>query len=191
MWVLKVNVLSNCDTILARSKTLKGTSPGQKHIQRKTSTQTGQKKERFNETWWKQRERNLNWRRKAEDRRKSGRPKYALWIKANSYNFNDFNETFTLLCCNINGVKQKYDVDDVKRLFSKCDILVIMETHFLVRHKCPKKFELIGKSVLMMKANNVCSGRVAVYKSCSLDIKFHVIENICSDTVIFFVESTI
>ena len=62
-----------------------------------------------------------------------------------------------------------------------------METHFLKRHKCPKNFELIGKSI---PRNKVRRGGVAVYKKCKSEIKVCVFDNICPDTVVFSVEST-
>ena len=61
----------------------------------------------------------------------------------------------------MNGVKEKFDNSDVQLIFADYDILVIMETHFKVRHKCPLDFYLAGRSV------NMCTttGRrgVAVY----------------------------
>ena len=62
-----------------------------------------------------------------------------------------------------------------------------METHFLKRHKCPKDFVLIGKSV---PTNNVRRGGVAVYKRCSSDLKFTVVDDICPDLIVLNVQST-
>ena len=46
----------------------------------------------------------------------------------------------------MNSVKEKFNNNDVQALFSGYDVLVIMETHFKVRHKCPDDFYLVGKS---------------------------------------------
>ena len=62
-----------------------------------------------------------------------------------------------------------------------------METHFLKRHKCPKDFVLIEKSV---PTNKVRRGWVAVYKICSPDFKFTVFDDICPDAVVLNVQAT-
>ena len=59
--------------------------------------------------------------------------------------FNDFN-TYSLSCWNINGVKQKFEHEEAKNLFAG---YVVMETHFVKRHKLPENFEVIGESLLL------------------------------------------
>ena len=46
----------------------------------------------------------------------------------------------------MNGVKQKFNDEETKVLFSGHDLLIIMETFFLKRHKTPDGFLLVGKS---------------------------------------------
>ena len=82
---------------------------------------------------------------------------------------------------NINGVKQKFDDENVKNLFDKHDILIMIETHFMKRVKAPENFEIIGRS----PPSNASRGGVAVYKKSSLDISFHVFTDLASDMVVF------
>ena len=86
----------------------------------------------------------------------------------------------------MNGVKDKYEAEDVKLLFNKHDLLVVMETHFRKRHKCPEYFELIGRSPC-----HESRGGVAIYKKKTLDLNCHVLKNIYRDVVVFMVESLI
>ena len=87
-----------------------------------------------------------------------------------------------LLCWNMNGVKEKFESEEVQLLFSKYDVLVIMETHFKVRHKCPKEFELVGKSVPLCATTG--RGGVAVYARKTLKLSFRVYHDICPDAVV-------
>ena len=52
--------------------------------------------------------------------------------------------------------------NEVKELFSDKDILVIGETHFNIRCKCPEKFELIARSKAVESKRD--RGGVAIYK---------------------------
>ena len=82
----------------------------------------------------------------------------------------------------MNGVKEKFKDDEVQTLFSKYDILIIMETHFKVRHRCPEEFELVGKSVpLCEKAGR---GGVVVFARKVLKLSFRVYQDICPDAVV-------
>jgi len=47
---------------------------------------------------------------------------------------------------NLNGVKNKFMLNDVKNLFARRDIVVITETHFNIRSKCPENFLLVVRS---------------------------------------------
>ena len=106
---------------------------------------------------------------------------------ADIQNFKDFNLKLTLLCWNIDGVNNKYDNKDVQKLFKSHDLIVIMETHFVKRHKCPENFILIGKSENL---NNARRGGVAAYMKRSLDMRFHVYDTRCPDAVVFSIKGT-
>ena len=86
----------------------------------------------------------------------------------------------------MNGVKQKFNDEETKVLFGDHDLLIIMETFFLKRHKTPDGFLLIGKSDPLCDARR---GGVAVYKRRSLDIDFHVYTDLCPDMVVFGAKS--
>ena len=43
-------------------------------------------------------------------------------------------------------MKQKFTQNDVKDLFAECEILVINESKFNTRAKCPNGFIIIGRS---------------------------------------------
>ena len=100
--------------------------------------------------------------------------------------FNAFNYELNVLCWNMNGVKQKFNDEETKVLFSDHDLLIIMETFFLKRHKTPDGFLLVGKSDPLCDARR---GGVAVYKRCSLDIDFQVYSDLCPDMVVFGAKS--
>ena len=84
-------------------------------------------------------------------------------------------------------MNNKYDNKDVQNLFESHDLIVIMETHFVKRQKCPENFTLIAKSENL---NNARRGGVAVYMKRSLDMRFHVYDNICPDAVVFSIKGT-
>ena len=82
----------------------------------------------------------------------------------------------------MNGVKEKFKNEEVQTLFSTYDVLIIMETHFKVRHKCPQEFELVGKSVPFCEKTG--RGGVAVYAKKVLKLSFLVYDDICPDVVV-------
>ena len=82
----------------------------------------------------------------------------------------------------MNGVKQKFEDEETKSLFSNHDLLIIMETFFLKRHKTPDGYVLVGKSTPISEARR---GGVAVYKKSSLDMNFRVYSDVCPDAVVF------
>ena len=47
---------------------------------------------------------------------------------------------------NINGVHNKFKTPDVKKNFQSYDIIIISETHFGVRLRCPEDFICIDRS---------------------------------------------
>ena len=46
----------------------------------------------------------------------------------------------------MNGVKNKLQNDDVKTMMKRYDVLVLSETHFAQRIKCPDDFTFISRS---------------------------------------------
>ena len=94
-----------------------------------------------------------------------------------------------MLCWNMNGVKEKFDNSDVQLIFADYDILVIMETHFKVRHKCPLDFYLAGRSVNMCTTTG--RGGVAVYVKRTLtDLSLRIWENVCPDAIVLEILNT-
>ena len=75
---------------------------------------------------------------------------------------------YSVLVWNINGVKEKFENDTVKNLFHVYDILIIMETHFMKRHKCPENFKLVSRSTPLSFSYG--RGGVAVYTKKYLEI---------------------
>ena len=69
---------------------------------------------------------------------------------------------------NINGVKDKFSLDDTNNIFKRFDIIIIAETHFKIRVRCPVKFHLIGKSKCV--ESRKARGGVAVYKIIFLNL---------------------
>ena len=96
--------------------------------------------------------------------------------------FNHFNHQLTLIFWNMNGVKEKFKNEEVQILFSKYDVLIIMETHFKVRHRCPEEFEMVGKSVPICEKTG--RGGVAVYARKILKLSFHVYHDICPEALV-------
>ena len=72
-------------------------------------------------------------------------------------------------------------------LFNKHDILIISETHFLKRHKCPNGFKLIARSSPVGDARR---GGVAVYRRPTVDMKFRVFMDVCPDVVVLLIEGS-
>ena len=84
-------------------------------------------------------------------------------------------------------MKEKFDNENVKNLFQKYDLIVMMETHFNKRHKCPIKFILMGRSPTPNKTHRE---GVTVYTKNTLNVKYQVFDNISPDAVIFELENT-
>ena len=63
------------------------------------------------------------------------------------------------ICCwNINGVQNKYLAQDVIELFDNMDLIVIMETKFNIRTKCPDGFFLVARSRTSETVNSTRGG---------------------------------
>ena len=77
---------------------------------------------------------------------------------------------FKLLFWNINGVKNKFMSEVTTDVIQNSDILVITETHFNVRTKCPTNFVLLDRSP--PTESKKPRGGVAIYKKihCALQI---------------------
>ena len=83
----------------------------------------------------------------------------------------------------MNGVKEKFKNEEVRLLYSECDVIVIMETH-----KCPEGFELVEKSVRMCTKTG--RGGVAVYAKKVLQLSFSVYHDVCPDAVVLKLRNT-
>lgn len=94
----------------------------------------------------------------------------------------DFNP-IKLCFWNINGVRNKFLSDDTVNLFEQCEILIIVESHFNVRSKCPDNFSLIGRS--KATASKSPRGGVALYKSNSSKLIIDIVCDSLPDTLIF------
>ena len=107
---------------------------------------------------------------------------------ADSHDFNAFTQTLAVKCWNMNGVKEKFKNDEVQSMLSAHDILVVMETHFNVRHKCPDEFSFVGRSAKF--GGDTGRGGVAIYAKNQLSLKFRLFEDICPDAVVLEIVDT-
>ena len=98
------------------------------------------------------------------------------------------NIDFNLLCWNINGVKNKFLSENVKNILSKNDIVILSETHFNIRTKCPEGFYVVGRSKAADSPKP--RGGVVVYKNKSSSLKLNVIIDSLKDCVIFEICNT-
>ena len=63
---------------------------------------------------------------------------------------------------NINGVKNKFMLSDFKDIVRNVDIVIILETHFNIRDKCPENYLLVERSRTVESKKD--RGGVAIYK---------------------------
>lgn len=82
---------------------------------------------------------------------------------------------------NINGVKNKFMSDIANDAIQTTDIIVICETHFNIRSKCPDNFILIAKSPPTESKRP--RGGVAIYKKIHCSLQFTTLLNIPDCTV--------
>ena len=87
-----------------------------------------------------------------------------------------------ILHWNINGVKNKFLSEEVKRIINDIDILAIQETHFNIRHKCPDNFYMIGRSKTVKSYKP--RGGVAVYRSFKCQVRLRAIKSDFPDCVL-------
>ena len=103
-------------------------------------------------------------------------------------NLSDFNLPIKLCFWNINGVRNKFLSDDSTKLFEECEILVIVESHFNVRSKCPNNFSLIGRSKPV--ASKSPRGGVAVFKNNKSELLIDVLCDSLQDSIIFEIRNS-
>lgn len=89
---------------------------------------------------------------------------------------------------NINGVHNKFLQDDVQKLFKKFDVVVLSETHFNVRIKCPPGFTYIARSKKI--DSKTPRGGVAVFKNNSCDLEIEVLCQSLRDCVVCEIKNT-
>ena len=70
----------------------------------------------------------------------------------------------------------------IQKKIKNCEILVISETHFNVRHKCPEGFSLIERSKVIESKSP--RGGVAVYKNVKSELEFTATNDFLTDGVI-------
>ena len=87
-----------------------------------------------------------------------------------------------MLHWNINGVKNKFSSEFVVKLIEEIDILIIQETHFNIRIKCPEKFYLVGRSDALPAKKP--RGGVAIYQSFNCKVKLEKIDIDIDDCVV-------
>ena len=93
-----------------------------------------------------------------------------------------------ILSWNINGVKQKFSNSEVVDVFRDKDIVVITESHFNVRVKCPDGFIFCGRSKPI--ESKQARGGVAVYRNLHFQFNVDVITDIFRDAVVLRVRNT-
>ena len=47
---------------------------------------------------------------------------------------------------NLNGIQNKFLSNDVYKLLDEKEVIIIIETHFGIRSKCPQNFSLVARS---------------------------------------------
>ena len=85
-------------------------------------------------------------------------------------------------------MKNKFTEDDVIKLFKKIDILIINETHFNQRIKCPPNFLYVGRSAKVESKSP--RGGVAIYKNIELTLTLDVLCDSLRDCVIVGLKDT-
>ena len=75
----------------------------------------------------------------------------------------------------MNGVKEKFKTEEVSKLMDKMDLIIIMETHFGIRTRCPEGFEIICRSKEVESKRP--GGGVALYKKKTFTMQIGVMVN--------------
>ena len=89
-----------------------------------------------------------------------------------------------ILSWNINGVKEKFDNEELTKWFKTFDILIITETHFSIRVKSPKHLIFVGRS----KTNQSSAGKtihgVTIYKNVEKEFQLDIVTDELIDGVV-------
>ena len=98
---------------------------------------------------------------------------------------NQAESSFPVKLCfwNINGVRNKFLAESVTSLIEDIEILVIVESHFNIRSKCPDNFTLVGRSKPL--AAKSPRGGVAIYKNKGSNLIIDIVCDSLPDCVIF------
>ena len=96
--------------------------------------------------------------------------------------------SFRLCFWNLNGVRNKFMTNKIKDLLGDKDMLVILETHFNIRSKCPDGFTLIARSMTIDSKKD--RGGVAIYKKNACNIDFVVLHKNFPDCVVCEIKYT-
>ena len=91
---------------------------------------------------------------------------------------------------NINGVKEKFSNEHILSFLKKFDILVIIETQFNIRVKCPTGFSLVGRSSKIHSIAEKGLYGVAVFKNNNEDFQLDIVTVELIDSVIFRVRDS-
>ena len=83
----------------------------------------------------------------------------------------------------MNGIKRKFQSDEVLELLASCDIVTISESHLNVLSKCPKDFLLIARSKPVKSLSP--RGGIAVYKKITSEFDAELVSDEFRDCVIF------
>ena len=97
------------------------------------------------------------------------------------------NFNCNILSWNINGVKEKFHQKEVMDLFNSCDILLLNETHFNIRAKCPDGFVVTARSI--PSGTKAYRGGVAVYTKTLSKVDIEVISKEFLDCIIFLIKN--
>ena len=81
-----------------------------------------------------------------------------------------------ILFWNLNGVRNKFMSTTANEVFQRTDILVITETHFNKRTKCPTNFTLLERSPPVQSKRP--RGGVAIYKKIHCSLQFVTLLNL-------------
>ena len=90
----------------------------------------------------------------------------------------------------MNGVKEKFSNEYTLKFLQKFDILVITETHFNIRVKCPAGFTLVGRSPKIQSSAGKGIHGVAVFKNINKNFILDIITTEFIDSVVFRVRDS-
>ena len=100
----------------------------------------------------------------------------------------EFMINFNICVWNINGVHNKFLNDDVTDLIHGNDIIIIVESHFGVRTKCPENHILIARST--PRVSKKAHAGVALFKRIDSKISFNVVSNNLYDMLAVEIRNT-